>query len=275
MLKIDPREGSNKLAKEFVDGEFEFVTLEFGDIAFSGKGPDGPINIGIEYKQVSDMVQCIKSGRFSGHQMPGMLQAYDICALIVEGNSQPDWGSLPLQLTIPWGKGNGARFGLYYASFDNYLTQVTVFGAGIGVPFIVKKSMNKAESAQMVRDMKALYSKPWDEHVSMRQPNRTKLLRLTTAVDLLEAKPGETDYPESVLRKSIAQIHRMSWEKAGQLAALFGNMESLMATGQKDLEALDIMGPVMAERIYVALHGYPDPSYPAKKVRKKKESENV
>lgn len=269
MLLIDPRAGSNKLAEKFDEGEYQMQMLEFGDVCFDGNGPEGRIKIGVEYKKVADIVQCIQDGRFAGYQMRGMIDMYDISMLLIEGNYQPDWQSG--RVMIPHRGGNGLRFGLPYSAFDNFLTQVTVHACGLGRPFIVKKSMTSAETVQIIRDLFKLYDKPWDEHTSMRRPNRTKLLNVTVDKDLLDTKPGDADYPQAVLRKSLTTILGVSWEKAGQIAAIFGNVEALMAASQKDLESLEGLGPTLAARIFEALHGYPDPT---RKIKKRKKEIN-
>lgn len=63
-------------------------TLEFGDIAFQGRGTKGvSIDVGVEFKQLEELIASLRSGRFVGHQMPGMRAAYDHSWLLIEG----DW----------------------------------------------------------------------------------------------------------------------------------------------------------------------------------------
>lgn len=65
----------------------ESTTLQFGDVSFVGKGVGGePVAIAIEHKRLSDLVQSLTSDRLAGHQLPGMLNMYDRCWLIVEGS---------------------------------------------------------------------------------------------------------------------------------------------------------------------------------------------
>lgn len=64
--------------------------LDFGDIAFTGRGIAGAaVTIGLEHKKLSDLVQSLQSGRLQGHQLKGMLDVYDRCYLLVEG----EWGT--------------------------------------------------------------------------------------------------------------------------------------------------------------------------------------
>lgn len=90
MIFVDPRAGSKELVKPLreLGLEVEETTLDFGDVSFVGRGEKGaPVCIGIEHKKVSDLVQSLGNGRLQGHQLPGMLENYDRCWLIVEG----DW----------------------------------------------------------------------------------------------------------------------------------------------------------------------------------------
>lgn len=60
--------------------------LEFGDAAFTGRGEGGRrVAVGVERKTVRDLITSMVSGRFSGHQLPGLLRSYDFVYLIVEG----------------------------------------------------------------------------------------------------------------------------------------------------------------------------------------------
>src|SRR3989304_2010126 len=83
MVLVDDRVGSAGLADLLKDAIL--TTLEYGDCAFSGNGPNGIIKIGVERKAISDLIQSINSGRLSGHQLPGLLETYDRVYLLVEG----------------------------------------------------------------------------------------------------------------------------------------------------------------------------------------------
>ena len=72
----------------------QLVNLASADIAFTSK--DG-LDIGIELKRLdggsTDLIQSLRSGRLSGHQIPKMLGpqgAYDYAFLVIEGQWQHD-----------------------------------------------------------------------------------------------------------------------------------------------------------------------------------------
>src|ERR1035437_4551441 len=88
MILVDRRIGSNDLLAPLKAADFEaqLVELEFGDIAFEGKGPNGTtLNIGVELKVLGDLVNSLRTGRLAGHQLPGLLKTYDHAWLLMEG----------------------------------------------------------------------------------------------------------------------------------------------------------------------------------------------
>lgn len=88
MIWLDYREGSKELLAPLrkVGLPAEITTLDFGDIAFEGQGPEGLTSyIGVEYKKIGEFVQSIRSERLTGHQLLGMRDIYTYCWLLIEG----------------------------------------------------------------------------------------------------------------------------------------------------------------------------------------------
>lgn len=108
MILVDSRAGSDELLKPLLKLGLpaEETLLDYGDIAFLGKGEGGKqLFIGVEHKRVSDLVQSLSTGRLAGHQLPGMVQTYDRIWLIIEGEWQADeHGSVTM-----WRGGRGRR----------------------------------------------------------------------------------------------------------------------------------------------------------------------
>lgn len=52
-------------------------TLSSGDVSFIGNGSDGPLSIGIEIKEITELLSSLISGRLQDTQMRGMLTDYD------------------------------------------------------------------------------------------------------------------------------------------------------------------------------------------------------
>jgi len=88
MLLVDDRAGSKELAAPLQKMGLlvELTRLEFGDVAFIGKGEGGKdVSIGIEFKQLGELVTSFRSERLQGFQLPGMRDSYDYSYLFFEG----------------------------------------------------------------------------------------------------------------------------------------------------------------------------------------------
>ena len=88
MIAVDYREGSKDLIEPLQALGLDAIEtdLPFGDLAFTGRGNnDKPVEIGIEFKTLNELVQALRSGRLQGHQVVGMSQAFDYRYLVVEG----------------------------------------------------------------------------------------------------------------------------------------------------------------------------------------------
>lgn len=93
MIQVDKRAGSNELLAPLAAAGLpvEEATLDFGDIAFVGRGEGGAgILIGIEHKKLSDLVNSLNTDRLAGHQLMGLLRYYDRANLIIEGEWEAD-----------------------------------------------------------------------------------------------------------------------------------------------------------------------------------------
>jgi ERCC4-type nuclease len=88
VLKVDRRIGSKDLLEPLKAAGLpaELATLPFGDVAFVGRGTGGAeLAVGIELKRFGDLISSLRSGRFQGHQLPGLRNAYDHAWLLIEG----------------------------------------------------------------------------------------------------------------------------------------------------------------------------------------------
>lgn len=109
MLLIDSRVGSKDLLKPMMKAgvEARLCELEFGDVAFTGKGDKGAaLEIAVELKTIGDLVSSLRSGRLAGHQLPGLLKTYDRVWLLIEGNWKHDDAG---QIVTYWGPQRGWR----------------------------------------------------------------------------------------------------------------------------------------------------------------------
>jgi len=88
VILVDDRQGSKELVTPLRKAGLpaEHTRLDFGDVVFEGKGEKGKsVDIAVELKKLPELIMSIRDGRFSGHQLPGLLDTYDYSWLLVEG----------------------------------------------------------------------------------------------------------------------------------------------------------------------------------------------
>jgi ERCC4-type nuclease len=101
---VDYRQGSKELVVPLqqLGLEVSETTLDFGDVAFAGRGDgDVAIDIGVEFKQLEELLASLRSGRFVGHQLLGLRRTFEHSWLLVEGEYRIDPSS-GLILTLQW-----------------------------------------------------------------------------------------------------------------------------------------------------------------------------
>ena len=145
MILLDPRAGSQDYEPTLraLGAPVEMVTLDYGDVAFFGSGRA----IGVELKKLNDLLQCIFTGRYSGHQLPGMARQYQEVYLIVEGiwRPNPDDGVLETRRGASWVPVMLGRKTWMYRDFDNFLNTIDVKGGAR-----IKRSNSPSETARIV-----------------------------------------------------------------------------------------------------------------------------
>ena len=64
----------------------KLTTLPFGDASWIGRGPDDrPVTVGVEVKAPGDLLDSLRTGRLTGHQLEGLLSRYEVVYLLIEG----------------------------------------------------------------------------------------------------------------------------------------------------------------------------------------------
>jgi ERCC4-type nuclease len=215
--------------------------LDFGDVAFSGNGPNGPALVGVEIKSPGDCVQCIDTGRFAGHQLPGLVDTYHHVWLLVEGEYRPGEGGV-LQTRRydkrekKWGW-HDARYGRSqsrtYASFSQWLTTMEI-GGGIRIGRVA----SRPEAAAWIASLYWWWNKPWAQHKSLRvisQPERGKYAQLNT------------------IAKMAAMIRGVGYEKAIEAGSHFPTPADMVNAEVGEWMKLKGVGKKTAEDIYRTL----------------------
>lgn len=190
MLYIDPREGSKDLLDPVArtGTPVRATHLEFGDCSFLGQGPSGEIPIGIEYKTVSDLLASLQDGRLLGHQLPGMLNSFEVCYLLVEGVTSADTDDA-IRYLSKRGEWKKHPSSLKYSNLVGWLnTLASCYGAR------VLYSSNLLTSAVTVASIYRWWQKPYADHgssVVVHQPSFLRPLeRPTRLMRVASVFPG-------------------------------------------------------------------------------------
>lgn len=213
----------------------------FGDISFMGNGAEGPVPIGIEVKQTSDILKCITDGRFSGHQLPGLVQTYQYTWLVVEGAWRCDRATGVLQVPRRGGWVDvklGSRM-FMYKELDNFLRTCELKG-GIRV----WRTYDRQETAQFIEDLwKWWTAKEWADH------------RSHLAFDSSGTCDAALLVRPNLVRKIAKELPGIGWGKSRAVANHFGNVLAMVSADEAEWEGIDGIGKTMASRIVRAIEG--------------------
>ncbi len=93
MIYVDNRAGSVELIAPLLKEGLpvESTRLDFGDLMWEGRGEGGkPVTIGVEFKQLGELVGALRSQRLQGYQLMGMRggpkPVFDHAYLLIEGD---------------------------------------------------------------------------------------------------------------------------------------------------------------------------------------------
>lgn len=213
MLLVDRRAGSKDLLAPLLrlGIDAQLTELPFGDLAFTGKGPDDTaLDVGIEFKQLGELVTCIRDGRFSGHQLPGMQAMYDYSWLLVEGL----WKSGPKgDMLVPhrheWRPVHGS---MPAAEYNKHLLTFELCG---GMHVAVTPSRH--DTLRFISDLYRWWTdRRFDDHTSHLTPHRAggflpvsefrRLVMVLPGVGRKASKAVETHFGGSLRQACLAGI---------------------------------------------------------------------
>lgn len=192
MILMDPRGGRHGSVipteiRSYIPAQFrvEFCHMDSGDFAWVGHGPNGRVNVGVELKHVSDILQSMSDGRLPA-QLRQMRDDYDYQFLLMQDRVRADRHGY-LQVWVPGEKGArrhsepaygkesgkgkgwwcdasiGQRQRIFYADFWKWLTSLSVCG---GFRLLVAGS--NQEVGRMIGGEYEWWQKAWGDHKSLK-----------------------------------------------------------------------------------------------------------
>lgn len=249
-LLVDPRIGSGEfvrpLRKQGVPAKLK--QIQFGDFAFTGYGPNGLIRVGIERKKVDELLGCVTDSRFTGTQIPGLLNTYDHAWLLVEGAYVPDVDDIILKGrafqskrgAVPMIAFHEAGFGRSRHLYSNFTKfQITV---QVKARLYRERTLSAPESVQWIAALYRWYQKPWAQHKSVYTIDETRPEQAILDVRTLK-------------RRLAAQLPGVAWSRSKQVDQYFPSVAAMFSAGELEWrEALGVAkGRKLAKSIVTSI----------------------
>ncbi len=217
------------------------VELEYGDMAFTGNGPEGEVQIGIERKAIGDLVNSIATGRLSGHQLPGLLSTYYKVYIIMEGMCRESTdGELEVYQHKKWMPLSRGKRKFAYRDIWSYLTTLEVF---TGV--VVRHTSNMVETANQISYLYHYWQKPWNKHRGHLQIHKVP----PPAAILRPEKP-------SLIRRMASELPSVGWEMSLAVEKYFMTVGNMFVASEEDWREVEGFGKLTARKCWEVLHDY-------------------
>lgn len=240
---VDRRAGSKDLYPQLQMARvqpLELGDLHYGDVSILGNGPEGcPWTVGIEYKKLPDLAQSIDTGRLAGHQLPGMLECYQDCWLLIEGIWRTGkYGEVQVPRASGWQSLiNGRSGGFSAKSLYGFILTCQI---KLGI-----KVVQCGASEQTVAWLSAINhwwtGKEYEEH-------RAHLAFDSSSALTLVSRP-------SLVRRVAKELPGIGWGRSGAVAKSFHSVVEMATAAQSEWEDIEGIGKTTAGRVIDALEG--------------------
>jgi ERCC4-type nuclease len=238
LVASSPSDPFNQDLLPYIGGLAQPYPLQYGDINFFGVWEDSrPVQVCIERKKLSDIVQCVlNTGRHMQQVQDANEAGFEFIFIFVEGifRPSPRTGLIEVRSGSRWiplsrvPTKTGRMPDLEYKRLDDYLNQLDLY---LGVKS--RRPSNAIETARMVIDLYLMFRKPPDTHTSLRQ--------FYTPPD---SYAGFLDRP-SLLRKIASQLPDVGWVRSKAFEEEFGTLDNLCRViADGDVKALRKVGGV-------------------------------
>jgi ERCC4-type nuclease len=238
MLLVDGQAGSKDLLQHFPPELAKKHTLEAGDVAFFGTGPEGPLTfpIGIEYKTAKEALQCMLDGRLAGEQLPKMSRLYKRVYLLIEGEYREGYDDGYVKFPA-WKDGKKTYISyskVPYRSFDNWMNSLVETAR-----IVIKRSVDQSESAAQILNLYYLWSKDYDGHSSAFMFNSSQ-------EPALLLKPSRK-------RLIASKLPHIGWKRSEAVDKHFPSIKRMINAGADDWCAVKGVGTTVAKAVVAAI----------------------
>ena len=201
--------------------------------------------MGVERKVIGDLVSSMRSGRLSGHQLPGLLESYYHTYLIVEGIWQAGTHG-EVEVIVSGGKWVSLMLGsrsVLYREVDHYLATLE---HKVGLSMV--RTANRGQTAAFIASRYQWWQKEWNKHDSneaVYSPYEEE--RRTRRASFTQRRAG----PVELVAAQFPGVSKKAWE----FGKKFGSVREMVGASEKELCELDGIGKKGAKKIYQWLRG--------------------
>ena len=235
MIKVDNRVGSKELAKMIKKSRL--CRMEFGDFSFSGCGPDdAKVTIGIERKSVTDLIACCYTGRFAGHQLPGMSDMYDYNYLVVEGV----WRIHSKSKRMETYRGNRWKETTPQMHGDGFTGFINSIGVIAG--WQIRHTNGAVATAALIESLYKWWQKGYEKH-------RSHMAIKHPALPTANLHFGKA----SVLRRVLSELPGIGVERSAAAAKEFSSILDMVWAGEERWLNIPGVGPRIARAVMSSL----------------------
>ncbi len=232
---LDSRIGSKHLERALVGLGLpvSVLMLDSADAAFLGNGPEGPVMVGIELKNLNDLLQSMRSGRLVG-QLIRMLDDYEFCWLYVQAEYRPSPETGRLQVKRrTWEDYFSGERGWMHREVDNYLTTLEVM---VGVR--MQTTTGSGHTAACMANLYRWWQKDWKDHHAHEAYDESR--RPGTLVELKAP---------TLCHEVAHKLPGLGYRKAQRAAQTFKSTRAMVNASPEDWLAIEGVGKKIAARI--------------------------
>jgi ERCC4-type nuclease len=233
-----------------------------GDVCFDGLGAHGTASVGIERKRVKDMLNSIRSGRYSGHQLIEMNSFYDKKFLFIEGMYRCAFnGDLEHFMIFDKEKKKWAEPSYYNNAHKSESMYGKWFTVCLGSQSIRYTELDhflctiQSHTSVDIRHMPTDYdtcSAIISLYTHMQEPYADHHSHQSIHVPQTLASIGKA----GLVRKWAASLDGIGWQKSGQVALKFRTGLELANASISELESVKPgIGRVLAKRVHDQIRG--------------------
>lgn len=249
MILVDPRDGARPGASSQLVTYLraqgvvaDKATLEYGDVCFEGRGPQGSCLIGVERKTLHDMLTCIQDGRYN-QQRIGMSRTYAYSFLALEGYWRPKEDGFLMegfQAGTSWGYCRPRGRNIAHAELYNYLVGVALSGV------IITHSRDLQHTAINISNIFNYFQKKWNQHTSLLEIHKPKLPAMSLNIQ---------QFP-TLTRRWAADIDGVGSKYSIEAEELFKTPIRLATSDELDWVRIGNIGAATAKKIVKQIQGW-------------------